>query len=348
MRKINLLLGCLFLSVLSSNAQKYYPMLDSINNWRYVSNFIPLTNHHNPVASTCSSPININQEGEIYTRRDTLIGSNSYKELIYSAPYNTNCSFGFIREDTSTRKVFFLDRMSSPEVMLYDFSMHVNDSVFINLPYGTYTYQTGYYRLDSIGSMHLQAGTRRVFYLNNHTQSGAYASIPLVWIESLGNPISNVYTYTTLSRQGAYWNCPGSQHLFTQFLTCFDHKNKVYYDSCAWHEALKSSCFKVTDTCHFDNICGAVHELSSLSALEVYPNPASQNITLSMDVVKAGEFEMLIRDMTGRKVLKDLYLGKIAAGLQEKTVDISPLPPGMYFIELKNGDENTFLKLLKQ
>jgi len=304
------------------------------------SNFLPVSPPpHRPAISSCNYPDY--DEYERYTTNDTLIAGKTYKKLL---SLRNDCLYGYMREDTSSRKIFFMDNLFDPEILLYNFSMGVGDTLTIRFPYSGY-YTSGVYQVDSILNMHIQAGNRKAFYLSNHAVSGP----PLLWVESLGNLVDNIYPFTTFQDGGNpfFQNCQGKQHQFVRFLTCFDHANKVYYDSCAWQEALHNSCLSVTDTCSLNEICTGIQELKTLTSLMLYPNPSGSRITFRMEVTQTDEFEICIRDVSGRQVMEVLSLGKIQPGEQEKEVDISALVNGMYFIEVRNKTGSTFLKLVR-
>jgi hypothetical protein len=343
MKKAHLFILLSLLFSLEGLSQKYYPMLDAVNNWRYVQNDYPaIAPPHQALLNTCNYPNS--QANEIYTTTDTLIATHTYKKLMLLNPYPVPCLYGYIREDTAARKVYFMDNLSHPDVLLYDFSMQLADSTYLTFPYPNGLYHTGFYRLDSIKTIHIKAGNRRAFYLNTH--QGTVVKT-LEWIESLGNLIDNVYPYAqTHSSFGPFSGCPGLQHQCLQFLSCFDHNYKVYYDSCAWHTAITNGCLFVSDTCDYHNICGGIQEFQSLSSASLYPNPSSEELTLKLDLLKTEELELKVWDLNGRLALAPISLGKVSVGLQERKINISTLLPGMYFIELLNKEEHVYLKLM--
>ncbi len=340
MRKTYLILIGLILSGLKGYSQQYHPMLDSVNNWRYMTtNFLVVSPPpHRHALYPCGYPDY--SETERYTTNDTLITGKTYKKL---KSLSSGCLYGYMREDTASRKIFFMDNILNPELLLYNFSMGVGDTLTIRFPYSPY-YASGVYQVDSILNIHIQAGNRKAFYLSNHASSGK----PLVWVESLGNLVDVIYPLTTFQDGGNpyFQNCQGAQHQFIRFLICFDHANKVYYDSCAWQEALHNSCLSVQDTCNYGDICTGIQEMKTLTSLSLYPNPAGSRVTLRIEVTQTDEFELCIRDVSGRQVMEVLPLGKIQPGEQDKEVDVSALDKGMYFLEVRNKTGSTFLKLI--
>ena len=91
-------------------AQTYYPLLDSVNHWQTLANVIPVRLQAPSTASgPCAYPINFYNVLEHYTTQDTVINTLTYKIVDAFVDLNPpTCHFGFIREDTAARKVYFI------------------------------------------------------------------------------------------------------------------------------------------------------------------------------------------------------------------------------------------------
>jgi hypothetical protein len=162
MKKFYYLLPALFLFT-TSFAQTYYPMLDSVNTWSYATQLMGVRLPASTQSMPCSYPIGTySNTFTEFTLADTLINSTWYKPVIISS---LPCTIGYMREDTAQQKVYFLDNQGNPEIVLYDFSMQVGDTITLNFYPGGYT--SGVYTLDSIVNVSIYAGTRRAFYLSN-------------------------------------------------------------------------------------------------------------------------------------------------------------------------------------
>lgn len=81
-------------------------------------------------------------------------------------------------------------------------------------------------------------------------------------------------------------------------------------------------------------------------ALNVYPNPASNNINFRYSFVKTTEVNARIMDLTGR-TLKIVSLGKVSAGEQKFEVDINGLPKGTYLLEVTTDSSKGISKFTK-
>ncbi len=337
----------IFLFAKNISAQQYHPMLDSVNHWQTLTNYIPVRLQSPSTASApCSYPVYYGNDLEHYTTQDTVINSLTYKIVDDVPDQNaTPCNFGFIREDTAAKKVFFMDNLGNPEILLYDFSMQIGNTIAINFTASGY-FHSGTYTLDSINTIHINAGFRRIFYLNNH----AFVNSPtLPWVESVGSLYNPFYPYC-MNSAGSYtfYGCHEFRHDASEFLTCFDHLSKVYYDSCAYHSALADFCFNVQDTCDYHDVCGSVPEMQSSVSMTIFPNPSLGKTTLSLDVKQKGNFEIRVWDISGKKMLKDIPLGKIETGKKDVELDLSSLPNGFYLVELKNDGNSVYRKLLIQ
>jgi len=71
------------------------------------------------------------------------------------------------------------------------------------------------------------------------------------------------------------------------------------------------------------------------------PNPASDNFTVTFDVMKPSNMKIVLIDLTGKKML-DIYDGFVIDGTFTSTVKVDNLSKGVYFIKiLINGNYTT-------
>ena len=90
-----------------------------------------------------------------------------------------------------------------------------------------------------------------------------------------------------------------------------------------------------------------VEKKSSLTIKKAFPNPASSFLTIEMASQQSGAAEMYIYDINGRALLK--FNENLTKGFNQKQIDVSSLPAGMYFIFFPNGTgENARLKFVKE
>jgi hypothetical protein len=343
-----------FLITLSGFAQTYFPMLnDSVNRWEYSNNFLPIRAEQPSVTALCTYPINsylylIEQTVGDTSIVDSISGMHSYKKIESTWDFNSSfCSFGFVREDSIARKVYFKDNVGNNEILLYDFSLQVGDTFNPVVTYCSPYYAAGAYILDSITTTTIQAGQRRVFWLNipNSIQQ------PMKWIESVGAVTSVFYSYAALYYSPAFlYDCNTFQQSTpydcAQFLTCFSHQQKVFIDLCAYQQVMTNGCFFLQDSCNYWNICGVVNEHSSIGDFSVYPNPSNGNFTVGMHIKSAVEVSVHVYNLFGQEITSPISFGKIADGNAEKQISLSALAGGYYLVELRTKDGSAWNKIM--
>ncbi|HTL82091.1 MAG TPA: T9SS type A sorting domain-containing protein [Bacteroidia bacterium] len=338
MKKIYFFIALLTISI-SSQAQQYFPMLDSVNVWSYATQMIGVRIAQQAQNAGCTYPLPITsgnfQETTLY---DTTINSIVYKKVDNSM---FGCYLGFVREDTAARKILFLDNVSTVEKTLYDFSMQPGDTMSLNFDsFGGYV--SGIYTLDSIRTITIHAGQRRAFYLNCHTSAG---SPTMTWIESVGCPTEIFYPYfSNYMSPSIFSSCAGIQHQFSQFVCCFNHASRVYDDPCAYQVALSTGNqgSTVIDSCDYYNFMGAVHEINSFASISVSPNPAKNKTKLHLSLTEETNVTVVIWDIAGRETIKTIDLGKTPSGESDHELDLSELANGIYTIEVRSVQGSVF------
>ncbi|MCC7301148.1 MAG: hypothetical protein IT233_00755 [Bacteroidia bacterium] len=357
----------LFLFGMLVKAQPYVPLLDSVNVWNH--------GYHGWYVSQNPTPASWSpfENTRYFTDRDTTIDSLIYKFLILSDPPPTvypDYHAGFIREDTSAKKVYYRTAADTAERLIYDFSLGVGDSVFIDFvfsPNNCFPDEDAYFQVISIQLRNTTSGLKREFILEPHFQSCTWgnSSYYLRWVEGIGclsdflyiNPMNfaispGLWAVTDL------WLCgiDVPQYEFLYFLTCFDHNYKVYFDTCAYTIASYQSnpplCnFPVFwgDSCAYGGFCGGnVEELSSISEIKVFPIPSTQNINIEVLSLTSIDCDLIIRDIKG-SIVYERSKKKLLPGKNLILIEIPQLNQGYYTltIEEPNGMPVT-LKLLIQ
>ena len=83
------------------------------------------------------------------------------------------------------------------------------------------------------------------------------------------------------------------------------------------------------------------------SALQVYPNPANDQVELSSMLSEGGDVFIRITNISGM-ILSEVSEGFIPKGIYSASIDVSAFPAGIYFVELKSGNEKVVEKLVKE
>ncbi len=77
-----------------------------------------------------------------------------------------------------------------------------------------------------------------------------------------------------------------------------------------------------------------------LASLKIYPNPATNYVEFDFENNTGEPFLLTLTDAVGQVV--------ISKKMHEKELNVSHLPPGLYFIKIQNGERTGTAKLLKQ
>ncbi len=160
------------------------------------------------------------------------------------------------------------------------------------------------------------------------------------YFDAMGDPCKgDTVAFAVLHQKGSL---PGSQNIFW-FKNGLLLNNMTNKDTLLIFSSGKYEC-RVTDpatSCPFDTTwssitydCGettGIHTLEKTAKWTVFPNPAANTITVrgAVEGVK-----MEIFTITGTLI----KVAKISAAM---TVDISDLPPGMYFVQLRGERQQT-------
>ncbi len=83
----------------------------------------------------------------------------------------------------------------------------------------------------------------------------------------------------------------------------------------------------------------------AVQKVKVYPNPATDNVSVQFTLPQAGDYDLRVLDING-KVLKDLK-DKGTQGVNIKNMTLDRLTNGMYFIQITSGQSTITTKFLK-
>jgi len=80
------------------------------------------------------------------------------------------------------------------------------------------------------------------------------------------------------------------------------------------------------------------------SSVNVFPNPFTDNTTLSFSAAEAGQASVVVYNLVGKKVI-EMNLGNIAAGTQTIDLDFASMEAGIYLVSLTAGNETSTLRV---
>lgn len=148
--------------------------------------------------------------------------------------------------------------------------------------------------------------------------------------------INNGYLYTTIEFSGessiVKFNLNETLPLTTQFVVTPDNSplGIVNYLTDLYYATASQNIFRLED----ENLS---LQRNKLTQLEVYPNPVNDYLTISS--VSTSNFSFKIRSVTGQIVLK----GEV----ENRKINSSSLPSGVYFLELTSDHQQQVIKVLK-
>lgn len=92
---------------------------------------------------------------------------------------------------------------------------------------------------------------------------------------------------------------------------------------------------------------GLEETVTPAASLHIYPQPANDVVTLEMERPGAALLTIDVSDATGVLVRREQF-GRVAGGVLRRSLDISALPAGMYFLSLGTGPDRRTTRLLVQ
>ncbi len=94
------------------------------------------------------------------------------------------------------------------------------------------------------------------------------------------------------------------------------------------------------------NVLASAQAAVGSSSMQVFPNPTHDKVTIQKSQVASGTaIEISIYNMMG-EIIRNRYTDSRTKN-QELTIDVSQLPPGMYWLEIKSGEKIFRSKFIK-
>ncbi len=253
---------------------------------------------------------------------DTIIGGCNYHKIMktgsdYNYDGNLGCNFnmptcienqymGALREDLITRKVYFING-SITDTILYDFTLNVGDTLHVGFNNHCFYNDT----ISSIDSVLIGTHYRKRW---NYNIGGC--GMPSSIIEGIGSThglLEELYSFES-----------GGD------LICFSQNDTTYYPN-----------YNTSGNC--DLITVGINEiLNKEDPISIFPNPATDLLTISLPATNIKSCILNLYDMLGEKMLPTHTLN-----LKLETLNISSLPQGIYFLEVMMDNEKVVRKVVK-
>jgi PKD repeat protein len=135
--------------------------------------------------------------------------------------------------------------------------------------------------------------------------------------------------------------------LYTVCLTIMDSNSNCYSTYCdtvgmdSNGNILKTSGFGITVI--DEAMLGVKEQTTAFTGVNVYPNPSSGKFTFTIDSKKGAKMTMRVMNSMGQQVAQnETYL---TTGSNKTQLDLSSLSDGLYFVNLRAGDEVKSVKL---
>ena len=244
--------------------------------------------------------------------QEITIGDQQYVE-VYSVGLGSPYVVGAIKEDTILKKVYFHDFINKTEIVLYDFSVSIGDTVFYSEPYDYYK------TVEDIYYVSINGQQRKMFYLEN----SLYSFVDY-WIEGIGS----VHRYGLLYPIKPYIVMDASNPYFG----CFSHDTIIYIND--------STCY---GTCPCTGWLVNINEVKNNdSGITLYPNPTKNTITVDLSNSKSDYHFLEIFSCTGK-----LLLNKEITLKEKIDINLNFFTNGTYFLKLTGENVETIKKFVK-
>lgn len=243
---------------------------------------------------------------------DTILNDRTYSKIWQSNDslgVNWNVT-GLIRE--VEKRVYYheLDYGGLRDMLLYDFSVQYGNSLLLaSVELPLYYEQMKVINVDSVG---VNGVNRLRIQLGNNEK---YAD---TWIEKIG------------SLKGILDRCYSGNEI-QKILLCVQQNGNTVYTNETY-----PNCF------YTDNNLTNNKQFSYPDKISIYPNPARSALYIDIKNRDQVEYQIKIFDTNGHIVSH-----KIVSEFHD-TIDVSTIPPGIYFIQIKTNNLTINEKFVKQ
>jgi len=136
----------------------------------------------------------------------------------------------------------------------------------------------------------------------------------------------------------------------TSLLVVGNHTPNVYTDSTLVVKPTQTIVRNDGDNLISNTLCysvvGVEENENNKRNLKIYPNPSTNEVTLEFEQSNSENTQVEIQNVLGQTIYSETL--KTNIGKQTKTLDISSLNNGVYFIQLKNQNKIYSAKFIKQ
>jgi hypothetical protein len=244
-----------------------------------------------------------------FTTTYVMTGDTTINALVYKKMYYTDTygtHYQSCMREDANRKVWQNDYGTPNEILMYDYTLHAGDSILL----GNLEPMSMYMHVDSVTSIIIDGNARQRFWLSvgdeNYT---AYEN----WIEGIGSNRGILTSGSEYFVGGHNWLLCMSQNSELLYMN-------PYYNYCSLYSAIEQLKDPV---------------------LTLFPNPAKGRVNIVDYGMLTGDVTVIIYDNKGVEVMRTKFSESRDSG-----IDVSSLPPGLYFVKIKSDKETQTIKLV--
>jgi len=179
---------------------------------------------------------------------DSIINGQNYKEVDYYSAFNYET--GFLREDTTTGKVWFYNKVINKEILVVDLSLNEPDSFKI------YNY--------ALDSTYIYVDT---FYINNSIK---HIQFKHCYIHLCAPGEQFEFIEGTGTNTGLFYFDTWNNNRTFSYLLCHKKDGEKIYGNSIFN-----------DTCYVDMV--GVNDILHDNDIKIFPNPSSEVITIKFE-----------------------------------------------------------------
>ena len=305
MQKLIFLIFSIFTICIKAQTSIYHPFPDSNAVWCCESGN----------SNGCCGCVNFQSHSTYQISGQTLIGGILYNRLLHYEITTDQCTADtlidtttyYIRQDTALKKVWMYDSSINGDTILFDFDLHVGDTLDASKEYWTHYFNSSnYWIVISIDSIIINGQYRKRFNYEMPNNPGCTSSM----IEGIG-PIHGIfYQPPTCFEYGAYLDVFIQDNLVLICQT-IDTSFYIYY------------------SCH--NFFVDINEFETKDQFIISPNPFHLYANLKVNK-KFENSEMRIYNIFGAQVEKKTIHG------ESVIINRDGLRDGIYFFQIRNDE----------
>ena len=317
--KTKIILLAFLLLVIYTNkilGQSYKKLLKDSNSWtcRFKVNFTS----------------NFDYTYKFCTLRTASFDGYSYRPIVLYDKHSDSKkidTIGFLREDTINKKVYYVNNPVTTEILLYDFSLGLKDSIFLHFDkdtinngqseFDTAEYpHTDWYKVVKLDSVYMLGIWRKTWHLEPKNSLYAHHNYEYIWHEGIGCEKSILYNKAP--------NLPYRD-------------NYNFYLQCAFQNSSLTYHYLTNRDCEFDSSNFSSINRDRDNLVQSFSiNNQTCTIVSKSTISTTNLIIIYVYDITGRRLVPySLTTGYF--GNQIVTKFELPYSSGIYFVEIVSG-----------